>query len=147
VRRLLAGKGGVAALVAACLAAGLAAGGRETSTHGADDLVLESSTSGTFSITGRIVGLYPGKRATLWLTLVNRNDFALNVTSISIRARDAKGACTADYLVTRRFSGSIRVRARSSRRLGLTVFLRRTAPDACIGARFPLSYRGRAYRA
>jgi hypothetical protein len=111
------------------------------------DLVLESSTSGRFSIRGHVVGLFPGERGDLWLTLVNRNNFAINVTSVTVRAGDANPVCTSYYLVPARFSGSLRVRANSYRRLKLTVVLRKRAPDPCQDARFPLSYRGRATRA
>jgi hypothetical protein len=116
-------------------------------TLGRQNLVLESSTSGKFSIRGNVVGLFPGKRSDLWLTLVNRNAFAIDVTSITVRAGDANPVCSSYYLVPGRFTGSFRVRANSDRRLRLTVFLRKSAPDQCQGARFPLAYRGRAERA
>jgi hypothetical protein len=127
----------------ACLGSLAADGGAIRS----DEVVLESSTGGRFSIRGRILGLYPGKRGTLTLRLVNANRFAIRVTSVHVRVANANRACTSWYLLVDDFAGSVRVAARSSRRLRLDVRMRRAAPDACKGATFRLSYRGKALRA
>jgi hypothetical protein len=113
----------------------------------AQDLVLTGSTSGTFRVKGQVSGLYPGKATTLRLTVVNPNAFAINVTWLAAKVGNASTRCTYKNIAVSRFSGSLRVRAKRSRRLSLTIAMRRSAPNACKGAKFPLTYHGTAVKA
>ena len=111
----------------------------------ADDSVLTSSRKGSFTISGHVLGLYPGGTARLTLTVRNRNSFPINVTSIRVKAGNAPG-CARSNLVVENFRGSLRVAAERRRRLQLPIGMRSTAPDACRGARFPLRYTGKAVK-
>jgi hypothetical protein len=132
--RLLAG-----ALVAALALALAVAHSR------ADDSVLTSSRGGAFTIRGHVLGLYPGGKTRLTLTIRNRNAFAIKVRSIRVKVANASG-CSRSNVVVRRFRGSLRVAAGKTRRLRLPISMRRAAPDACMGARFPLRYTGKAVK-
>ena len=112
----------------------------------ADGSVLTSSRSGSFSIKGHVAGLYPGRTARLALTITNKNGFAIRVRSVRVKVGNAPG-CPRSNLVVKRFRGYLWVSARGKRRLQLRVRMRLTAPDACMGARFPLRYRGKAVKA
>jgi hypothetical protein len=119
----------------------------ERSQERAQDLVLTGSTSGTFRVKGQVSGLYPGRVTTLPLTVVNPNRFAIKVTSLAAKPGNASTRCTYMNLTVSRFSGALRVRANSSRRLELTIAMRRAAPNACRGGNFPLTYHGTAVKA
>lgn len=94
------------------------------------------------TITGSTSGLYPGRRARLPVTFVNRSRSALVLRRITVRVRRARRGCEARELTVGRFPRSVRIRARRRVRVWLPVTLRRTAPNACQGARFPLRVRG-----
>lgn len=111
----------------------------------ADDSVLTSSRSGSFTIKGNVLGLYPGGTARLTLTITSKNGFPIKVKSVRVKVGNAAG-CPRTNLVVKHFRGSLRVPAKAKRRLQLSVSMRRTAPDACMGARFPLRYTGKAVK-
>jgi hypothetical protein len=111
----------------------------------ADDSVLTSSRKGSFTIKGHVLGLYPGRTATLRLTIRNKNRFAIRVKSIRVRVGNAP-ACPRSNLVVKSFRGSLRVAAKRKRRIALPISMRRTAPDGCMGARLPLRYTGKAVK-
>jgi hypothetical protein len=107
---------------------------------------LTSSRSGAFTIKGHVVGLYPGRTATLKLTIRNKNGFPIRVKSVRVKVGNAPG-CPRSNLVVKRFRGSLRVRAKKTRLLRLPITMRSTAPDACMGDRFKLRYVGKAVKA
>ena len=111
----------------------------------ADDSVLTSSRKGSFTISGHVLGLYPGSTAHLTLTISNRNSFPIKVASIRVKAGNAPG-CARSNLVVKSFRGSLRVAAERRRRLQLPISMRSTAPDACVGAQLPLRYTGKAVK-
>ena len=111
----------------------------------ADDSVLTSSRKGSFTIKGNVLGLYPGRTAPLTLTVRNKNSFAIKVKSIRVKVGNAPN-CPRSNLVVKNFRGSLRVAAKRKRLLQLPIGMRSTAPDACMGARFPLRYAGKAVK-
>lgn len=129
-----------AALLAALLIAVAQARG-----DGSSQAVLTSSKGGSFAIKGNVGGLYPGRRKHFALTVFNRNGFPIRVTSIRVRVGNAAG-CARSNLVVGSYRGSLRVGAKRKRRVWLPITMRRGATDACIGARFTLSYVGKAVK-
>jgi len=130
---------GVAVLAALVIATAQAKG------DDSGQAVLASSKGGSFTIKGDARGLYPGRRARLAVTVSNRNDFAIRVTSIRVRVGNATG-CARTNLAVGNFRGTLRVGAKRKRRVWLPIAMRRSAPDACMGARFKLTYSGRAVK-
>jgi hypothetical protein len=129
-------------LLAVALLAALAL----AATHSrADDSVLTSSRKGSFTIKGNVLGLYPGGTSRLTLTIRNKNGFAIKVKSIRVKAANAPG-CARSNLVVKNFRGTLRVAAKRKRTIQLPIGLRSTAPDACMNARFPLRYTGKAVK-
>ena len=109
----------------------------------ARDTVLTSSSRGGFQIHGEATGLYPGKPVQLPLALVNRNGFGIYVKTVSVRIGSASGgACGTGNLKVTTYRGKLLVPARQTKRLVLTAMLARRAPEACVGATFPLRYSG-----
>lgn len=123
----------------------LAAAAAYTQSGFRDQAVLTSSKGGAFSIRGHVRGLYPGRQARLTLTISNRNRSAIRVTSIRVRVGSAPG-CAASNLRVASFRGSLRVRAMGKRRLRRPLRMSPSAPDACMGARFKLTYTGKAVK-
>jgi hypothetical protein len=110
-------------------------------------IVFTSSKTGAFTVKGQVSGLYPGRVTKLPLKLVNRNGFAIKVTSVAVKVGSASAACTYANVSVTKFAGALKVGPNSSRRLSLRITMRRSAPDGCQGAKFPLFYRGTAVKA
>lgn len=115
------------------------------SSSGAEPSGNSATRRPAFSITGSVAGLLPGRAARLRIAVRNRNAFPLRVTTISVRVRGT-AACPASNLLVRNFRGRVLVRPRATRRVAVLITLRADAPDACQGARFRLTYRGKAVR-
>ena len=114
-------------------------------TSAAGDLAAKQKYPG-FSITGHVTGLLPGAHGRLRLKVHNRHRFKIRVTSIKTRVGDPSAACRASNVSVRRFRGHKKVPGRHSRRIRVRIRMAASAPDACQGARFPLTYKGRAVR-
>jgi len=99
-----------------------------------------------FSVSGHAIGLLPGAPGSLALRVTNRQRFTLNVASITARVGDAGPGCPAANVSVGRFRGHLKVKPHHSRRVQVAISLAPLAPDACQGASFPLSFKGRARR-
>jgi hypothetical protein len=106
----------------------------------APDPVPARRASARFALRGAVQGLYPGDRARMPVVVRNRTRRTLELGRVSARIADAVPGCPARYLIVRRFRGERIVPARGSVRVFLKVRLRRSAPDACQAARFPLTF-------
>jgi hypothetical protein len=110
----------------------------------------QSSVAGngsSFSISGRVSGLYPGAVLPLTLTVTNSRSFPIDVTSISAAVGAPGGGCAASNLMVTSFSGQLLVPGQGTRHAVLHVTLRHAAPNPCQGVVFPLSYSGTAVKA
>jgi hypothetical protein len=93
---------------------------------------------------GRVIGLFPGARKRMRVTVRNTGRSTLVVTSITVRVDDASSACPGTNVRIRPFSGRVRVRASGSVMILLRARMPRSVPDACQGARFSLRFSARA---
>jgi hypothetical protein len=103
-----------------------------------------------FSLRATARRLFPGAKRPLRVRISNHSRFAIKVTRIRVRVKPDRThvSCPPDeYVRKTRFTKSIRVRPRRSRRVRLAIRLLYSAPDACQGAAFPLRLRGTAVRA
>ena len=133
-------------VIATAVAVALAAVAAYTKPGLQDEAVLTSSKGGAFVIRGHVRGLYPGRQALLRLRVTNRRNFPIRVTSIRVKVAGAPGCAASNVRVTS-FRGSRRIWRRGTRRLRLPISMSSTAPDACMRARFKLTYAGRAVKA
>jgi hypothetical protein len=101
----------------------------------------------TFRVAGRIAGLIPGHRTSMPVTVRNRYGFPIVVTRVGATVSSRRVGCPARNLAVRPWVGRRRIAPGATRRVTLEVTLRRAAPVACAGARFPLNYTGRALEA
>jgi len=120
----------------------LLAGHGSTLPAGPPGAPVQPSTS--FTISGGATGLYPGRTSPLVLTMHNPRPAAIVVTSVTTTAHDASSTCPASNLTVAAFSGQLLVPAGGSAQTSVPVSMALSAPDACIGAAFPLSYSGTA---
>lgn len=102
------------------------------------------ATTYTFTIAGKVSGLFPGKTLPLVLTLTNPNTFSITVSSITTAVSNASSACVASNLKVTSFSGSFKVAAKSTGKVTVHATLVHSAPNACKGKTFPLAYHGSA---
>jgi hypothetical protein len=101
----------------------------------------------TFRIRGAVKGMYPGRVRKLRLRIRNPLDRAIRVRSIRARVRRPHRGCPAKAITIRRWRGHLRIRPHRGRTVRVKVKMKRRAPNACQGARFPIRYRGTAVRA
>jgi hypothetical protein len=99
-----------------------------------------------FKIRGHVKQLYPGKEGKLRLRVTNPNGFPIVVRTIKVKVRPAGRWCSAKALKIRRFHGTRRIRAHRTVKMKLRIRMRKKVARACMGARFPLKYSGRATR-
>lgn len=105
-------------------------------------------SSASFRISGRLRGLYPGKRKIMTIKVKNPNRFPIVVKEMRVAVkRSTKPGCGPEWIKARkRFLISLLVPARARAFASLPVKLRAKAPGACKGARWRLRFRGGAVR-
>ena len=70
----------------------------------------------------------------------------LLVRSVVTHVHDPSTACSGENLQVSKFRGRLRLGARESRRIAVSVSMSTATPSACQGAVFRLSFQGRATR-
>jgi hypothetical protein len=98
------------------------------------------------TLSGSVSGLYPGAIRRLPVTFVNRTRSKVVLQRMTVRVLLARRGCEARELVVSRLPRRLRISRRRRARAWLTVWLSRTAPNACQGARFTLRVRARVRR-
>lgn len=98
-------------------------------------------------VRGHVRGLYPGIRKQMRVVVRNPSSFAVRVTRVIARVSNASRACRARNVWIARFTGSRRIPAHGRVRVYLTSGMRSTAPTACQGARFPVTFTATLVRA
>jgi hypothetical protein len=107
----------------------------------------------TFGISGELANVYPGFGGDLTVTLSNPHRFDIVVTTVEVLVGSPTGTsqgvepCLASHLEVDDFDGFRDVARLDSDTQDLTVRMLASAPDACRGASFPLTYTGTATRA
>ncbi|MGO9196514.1 MAG: hypothetical protein ACLQK4_05240 [Acidimicrobiales bacterium] len=101
----------------------------------------------TFSIAGKMSGLFPGKKLPLVLRLHNPNKLTITVTSVTTSVENATSKCGAKYVSVTGFSGHIAVAAGKTEKVTLHVTMKTSAPNSCEGKSFPFHYKGSATEA
>ena len=100
-----------------------------------------------FIVSGQVENLRPGGSRPMVLTVRNPNSVGIRVTSLTVRAGAASAACQASSLTLPQWTGSLVVPKNGSATLTVQVSLQSSAPDACQGAQWPLTYGGTAVKA
>jgi hypothetical protein len=98
----------------------------------------------SLSITGSVVGLYPGATLPLVLTVTNTKAQAIKVTSIATAVGKASKLCGAYNVHVTTFSGKLLVPAGAKATTTVEVLMVHAATNACQGAVFPFRYHGLA---
>lgn len=99
-----------------------------------------------YRISGKVVGLFPGARTTMRLTVRNPNPFPIKVRKIRTTVRSG-ASCPSKSIRVARSRGTKRIPATGRARIRVKVRMLATAPAACAGHRYRLIYRGMATRA
>jgi len=100
-----------------------------------------------FVVSGQVEDLRPGGTRPMVLTVRNPNSIGIRVTSLTVRAGAASAGCSASSLTLPQWTGSLVVPKNGTATLTVQVGLKPTAPDACQGAQWPLTYGGTAVKA
>jgi hypothetical protein len=99
-----------------------------------------------FTLSGHVSGILPGEQRQLAITARNRGRTPLLVRSVVTHVHDPSTACSGANLQVSKFRGRLRLGARESRRIVVSVSMSTASPSACQGAVFRLSFQGRATR-
>jgi len=133
-----------AAVVAAVLAVSAFAFAMEIARPAPDP---QRAAPPVFHIRGRVSGLYPGKAGTMSLKIRNSYRFPISVRQVASRVGSPAVGCPGRSVTIRPWRGRLLVPAHGRRRIAVRVRMRPSAPSACIGARYPIAYSGRAVKA
>jgi hypothetical protein len=106
-----------------------------------------SASSAVFRVSGRVVGLYPGRAKTMKVRIRNPHPFAIRIKKLRIRVSEGGPGCRAGTIRIGKARVTRPVPARRRLRVRVPVKMRPAAPDACMGARYPLRFAGTAVRA
>ncbi len=98
-----------------------------------------------FTLTASIVGLYPGADLDHAVTVDNPLDAAISIRSASATVGDASIRCTAANLRAEPFAGDVVVGAHDTGAVPVRIRMAASAPDACQGATFPLTFTAYGY--
>lgn len=94
-----------------------------------------------FTLSVTYSGLYPNADLPVPVTVHNAQPFDLAVHSADVTVGDASPACRAENLIVSSFVGDVVVGAGRNGTIPVRMQMPATAPDACQGATFPLSFR------
>lgn len=100
-----------------------------------------------FPISGSIADLVPGDQRTLTVLLTNPNPFTVSVNQLTVTATAASAACGLAHLAIEPLPAPVLVGGNASGTAGIPIKLVATAPDACQGATFPLTFSAEVTRA
>jgi hypothetical protein len=98
-----------------------------------------------FQISGQVSGLYPGAQKQLNLGVSNPNNFAINVTTLTVTVGSpGVVGCAQSNVAATSFTGSLIVAKNATVTKSLPINMLPSAPDQCRGATFPLTFGGTA---
>jgi hypothetical protein len=100
-----------------------------------------------FPLSGSIADLVPGHQRTLLVQLTNPNPFTVSVNQLTVTASAASTNCGVANLTISPLPAPVLVEGYASGVAGVPVMLTDTAPDACQGAAFPLTFSAEVTRA
>lgn len=101
----------------------------------------------SFLVAGDVEGLAPGVTRSLSLLLSNPNTTAISVEKLSVSVGNSGTGCAGTNLRVGAFGAPVLIPSRGSAQVSLPVTMLGTAPAACEGATFPLTYNGSAVKA
>ena len=95
-----------------------------------------------FTLTTQYSGLYPDADVSVPVTVHNPASYRLAVHTAQVRVGDASAACSAANLEASSYSGDVVAPPHGDATIPVRMHMVATAPDACQGATFPLSFTG-----
>jgi hypothetical protein len=104
------------------------------------------SSTDVFELSGSVEGLYPGADLELPVKVENPARFAVRLLTLDVSVADSAPTCLASEIVVGAYAGGVEVPALGEVVVELPIMMRPSAPDACQGATFSLTYIGTAER-
>jgi LPXTG-motif cell wall-anchored protein len=93
-----------------------------------------------FTLTTNYTGLFPDADVTVPVTVHNPMAYDLAVHTADVQVGNASTGCAAGYLEASSFSGDVVAPAHGDATVPIRMHMLASAPDACQGATFPLSF-------
>lgn len=107
----------------------------------------DAGSAESFVVAGDVAGLTPGVTRTLSLRLSNPNHDAISVEAIVVTVGDSATGCSGATLRVGPLTGPVLVPGGGEAAASVPVTMAASAPSACQGATFPLTYGGSAVKA
>lgn len=106
-----------------------------------------AATRTPLRVSGHIIGLYPGKRTRMQVTVRNRGRRPLVLTSLRTAVGSASRTCTRGNIRVAPVSKRVKLPARKAKRLRVPISMSPYAATGCQNARFPLKFKATARKA
>jgi hypothetical protein len=94
----------------------------------------------TVFVHGHVRGLYPGATRPMQVSVRNPAPVSVRLVRMTARVSNASSACLSRNVSIRRFVGAKTIAPLGRIRISLRSRMRRRAPNACQGARFPVTF-------
>jgi hypothetical protein len=91
-------------------------------------------------LSAQVTGLFPNATITAHVRVHNSQQYRLTVQTASVTVDDASSACRHTNVTARMVASTVDVAARADAFLPIELHMVAGAPDACIGASFPLIF-------
>jgi hypothetical protein len=102
--------------------------------------VAHAAEPRTFELEGEVGGLFPNATIVSPVHVHNPQDFAITVVATRVVVSDANPSCTAANLEATPIDGDVDVSGGGTATVPVRFHMAATAPDACQGATFPLTF-------
>lgn len=109
-----------------------------------DEGTVAADKVAAFRVRGHLKDLYPGRATVLSARVTNTGRSPIVVTRLKVAVRSTTAGCPASTLKIKPFVGRKRVSGHASVRVKLPALMKASAPDACQGTRYQLTFKGEA---
>ncbi len=99
-----------------------------------------------FRIRGHVAALYPGATTRMTVRVRNLEAFRIVVRTVTATVERPSPGCPAGAVKVKPWKSRVKVAPGGVVRLRMRVRMRRDAPNACLGARWPIAFAGAGFR-
>ncbi|HEY6567830.1 MAG TPA: hypothetical protein VI341_09980 [Actinomycetota bacterium] len=109
-----------------------------------DERATVATKSAAFRVKGHLKGIYPGQTTSMKVKVTNNGHARITLRSLKVKVRSTVAGCPSSSLKFTPFKGHKAIRGDATISMRLPARMKATSPDACQGARYQLTYAGKA---
>ena len=126
------------------LAAGALAHATGSHSQPPDEGAAAAGKPAAFHVKGHLKGIYPGQKTSMKVKVTNAGHARITLTRLKVKVRSTVAGCPSSSLKFTPFKGHRKIRGDATIAMKLAARMKATSPDACQGARYRLTFAGRA---